>query len=287
MKILSTIIILCLANLVYAQNNVPFQIYNAKGKKVSIDKMMKAALSEEIVFFGEYHNNPIAHWLQLELVEYLTLKHTKKLTLGFEMFESVQQELLNDYLSGKLNSKEFQDTMRLWTNYKTDYKPLIEFAKNQQFDVVASNVPRRLASLAFKQGRDGLAMVPSTDTAFMVKYNFDVDTTLSQYQLMLKMMPEDRAKGYNFVLAQAIKDATMAKFIDLLWKGNTTFVHFNGSFHSDFKQGIIYYLLNLRPQLKYMTITTVEQNNVSRLDEEHIGRADYIICVKENMTKTH
>ena len=54
---------------VTAQNDQAFVIYNAKGKKVSYKKMKKKVLEGEYVFFGEYHDNPISHWLQFELLK--------------------------------------------------------------------------------------------------------------------------------------------------------------------------------------------------------------------------
>jgi hypothetical protein len=46
-------------------------------------------------------------------------------------------------------------------------------------------------------------------------------------------------------------------------------------------------LKNKRPDLKYGTITTVSQKDITNLLPENIGRADYIICVVENMTTTY
>ena len=110
----------------YTQKSLSaYELYNSKGKKTSFQKMVKAAQSSDCIFFGEYHDNPITHWLQLELLNSLNIK---KLALGFEMFESDQQGLLSSYVSGKTSKKEFEDSCRLWPNYKTDYKPLIDYA---------------------------------------------------------------------------------------------------------------------------------------------------------------
>ena len=42
-----------------------------------------------------------------------------------------------------------------------------------------------------------------------------------------------------------------------------------------------------KPNLMYSTITTVSQENVFKLLEENKGKADFIICVDENMTTTY
>jgi len=66
-------------------------------------------------------------------------------------------------------------------------------------------------------------------------------------------------------------------------------LHFNGAFHSDYYQGILWYLTQstTASQFKYLTISTVSQKNINTLEKEHLGKADFIICVPENMTKTH
>lgn len=271
---------------VSAQEKQAYVIFNSKGKKVSYKKVLKAAENSEITFFGEYHNNPIAHWIQLELTNDLALSKNNQLSLGFEMFEADQQQIINDYLSGKIEEKKFQDSMRMWSNYKTDYKPLVQLAKEKNIACVASNIPRRIASLTFKKGRAILDSLDQQDYAFMCDKNFPVDYELSQYKAMLQMTT-DHEKGKNFINAQAIKDATMARFIHEFWTPNTTFIHFNGAYHTDFDQGIIWYLKKVRPNLTYTTITTVEQDNMKKLDKENLGRAQFIICVNPNMTKTH
>ena len=52
-----------------AQKVKGYEIYTSKGKKVSYEKMIKSLKTGEFVFFGEYHDNPISHWLQLEVLE--------------------------------------------------------------------------------------------------------------------------------------------------------------------------------------------------------------------------
>lgn len=285
-KYIFTLLALLSTFSIFSQEKQAYVIFNEKGKKVSYKTFLKSASESEIVFFGEYHNNPISHWLQLELTLDLAKQTNNKLTLGFEMFEADQQQFITDFLAGKLEEKKFEDTMRMWSNYKTDYRPLVRFAKENGIFCVASNIPRRIASTTFRNGRIALDTIKPSEYEFMCEKDFPVDTTLSQYKMMLQMST-DHAKGLNFINAQAIKDATMAKFIDKYWTLGTKFIHFNGAFHTDFDQGIIWYLKRLRPTVTYTTVTTVEQEDLSKLEKENIGRAKFIICVPPTMTKTH
>lgn len=273
-----------------AQDLSAYKIYNAKGKEVSFRSILKSANDAQIVLFGEFHDNPIAHWLQIELTQEMFAAYGNNLQLGFEMFEQDQQNLLQDYLQGKLTSEQFQDTMRLWPNYATDYAPLVEFAKDNGLSCVASNIQRKYASLVFKKGRTALDTLPEAIKQQMVPLNFAFDTTLSQYQDMKQMGAHmGPGMGWRMVEAQAIKDATMAHFIlhNPFRNSKTVHLHFNGAYHSDFYQGIMWYLEQEVNASSILTISTVSQEKIQKLEKEHFGRADFIICVPSNMTSTH
>jgi len=273
-----------LSNVLSAQNMDAYQIYNFKGKKVRYKKMLKELKKADIVFFGELHDDPIAHWLEFEVTKALAEFTNNKLILGFEMIEADQQVILNDYLSNQLKERNFEDSLRKWPNYKTDYKPLINYAKNNQMGCIATNIPRKYASKVFKEGRASLELLTDDEKAFICPLNFEVDTTLSQYKLLLQMGMHN---SINFVTAQAIKDATMAHFIHQNWLPGMKFIHFNGAFHTDFHQGIIWYLQKYRAELNYKTISTSQQDDVSKFNKENLGQADFIIYTPNNMTKTH
>lgn len=274
----------------FAQDFSAYQIYNCKGKKVSFHQVLKAADQQDLILFGEFHDNPISHWLQLELTQHLYATHGTNLQLGFEMFEQDQQAALNAYLHGNIKDEQLKDSLRLWPNYPTDYAPLVNFAKEKGLSCVASNIQRKYASLLFKKGRAALDTLPETIKQQMAPLTFAFDTTLSQYQDMKQMGAHmGPGMGWRMVEAQAIKDATMAHFIlHNPWrKPQTVHLHFNGAYHSDFYQGIMWYVQQEAPQMRILTISTVSQDEVSRLDKAHLGRADFIICVPSNMTSTH
>ncbi|MFM6934018.1 MAG: ChaN family lipoprotein [Flavobacteriales bacterium] len=274
----------------FAQDKPAYVIYTATGKKTTFNKLVEATEAKDLVLFGEFHDNPISHWLQLELSKEMHEELGPKLELGFEMFEQDQQELVSKYVRGELTEKQWKDSLRLWPNYETDYAPLIEFAKKNQLYCIASNVQRKYASLLFKKGRAALDTLSPTIKAQMAPIQFIVDTTLSQYKEVFAMGGHMGANmGMNMVESQAFKDATMAQFIlaNPGRKEGTVVLHFNGAFHSDFHQGILWYVQQKQPNIRVITISTVTQEDINKLDKEHYGRADFIICVPESMTRTH
>jgi len=269
---------------IVAQDKPAYILYNSKGKKTSFEKLSSQAKKSDCVLFGEYHDNPITHWLQFVLTSKLA---SQNLVLGFEMFESDQQAILDEYLSGNLTEKQFKDSCRLWPNYETDYKPLVDLAKSKNLLCIASNVKRKYASLLFKKGRGALNSLPEVEKKNFAPLDFKIDSTLSQYREVRKMGGHEM--GENMMESQAFKDATMAMHIVKYLSLNFKIIHFNGAFHSDYYQGILWYIqqTEVGKQKKFLTISTVTQADISRLDKEHIGKADYIICVPESMTRTH
>lgn len=265
----------------FSQEKKAFVLFDKKGKITTYKRLLKASAKADIVLFGEYHNNPIAHWLQLELIKDLEPK--RSLILGAEMFERDNQKELNSYLQGTINQKALDSLARLWNNYKTDYKPLVDFALNKKIPFIATNIPRKYASLVYKKGLQVLDTLPINEKQWIVSLPMKYDGTLSQYQKMRKMMAH---MGENLPIAQAIKDATMAETILRDRREGSLFVHFNGSYHSDFYQGIYWYLQQENPHLQILTITTLTQSDLKKLNKEAYGQADFILVVDEDMTTT-
>lgn len=265
-----------------------YQIYDSKGKTVKYKKMLENILTADIIFFGEIHNNPISHWLQLELTE--DIYHAdSNLILGFEMFETDNQLILDEFLTGLISETKFEDETRLWKNYKTDYKPLISLAKENDLKVIASNVPRRYASLVFNRGLTGLNVLTEEAKSYLAPLPIDFDPEIESYKKMMSMMhskSEDDFTRFYFPMAQAIKDATMAWSIKKNYEEGKKILHFNGSYHSDNYEGIVWYLKRYLPNVTIKTITTKEVENVEEIEGEAI-MADYNIFVVENITKTY
>lgn len=266
-----------------AQDKKAYQLFDKNGKKINFERVVKAAEKTEVVLFGEFHDNPICHWLQLELTKEVSLK--KGVVLGAEMIESDNQKQLNDYLADKINQKQLDSTARLWSNYKTDYKPLVDFAKAKKIKFIATNIPRRYASMVHKKGFEVLETLTDEEKSWIAPQPIPYDKNLPGYIQMMSMMGEHTSP--NMPKAQASKDATMAYFITKNLALNSVFIHYNGSFHSDNYDGINWYLRKYKPEIQIVTIATVAQNELEKLDKEHLNKADFILVVDEAMTKTY
>lgn len=259
-----------------------FAFFDKNGKRTSYRKLLRKSKKADIVLFGEYHNNPIAHWLEVKLTKDLLGK--RSLILGAEIFERDNQDALDGYLQGTIDQKGLDTLARLWKNYKTDYKPWVDLAKREKLPIVATNIPRKYANLVYKKGLQALDTLPSAERKWIVSLPFPYDSNLSQYEKMKKMA---RHNPENLPMAQAIKDATMAESIETHYKKGSLFLHLNGSYHSDFFQGIYWYLRKRNPNLKILTISTLSQSSLKKLSSEAYGQADFILVVDEDMTGSY
>lgn len=269
--------------------NPAYNLFNSKDKTAKYKHLLKDAAKADIILFGELHNNPISHWLQLELTKDLYETFGSELVLAAEMFESDNQLLLDEYLSGTIRQRNFEAEAKLWNNYSTDYKPLVEFAKENNLKFVASNIPRRYASVVHQRGFEGLEDLQDEAKSYIAPLPVLYDPELPGYKSMLEMM-SGMGGGHandNLPKAQAIKDATMAHFILKNRQPGQVVIHYHGTYHSNNFEGIYWYLKSLNPDLNILTIATVEQDEIESLEEENSGLADYTICIPASMTKTY
>ncbi len=270
-----------------AQDKPAYTLFSKDGEEISYGKMIKQLAKSDIILFGELHDNSIGHWLELQVAKDMHADQSD-LTLGFEMFEADDQLVLNEYLTGVIEERHLLAEAKVWDNYKNDYKPLIEFAKKSSLKAIATNVPRRYANLVYRKGIQALESLPEEARQYIAPLPIIIDLELPGYKSMISSMGGHGAPGSaeNLARSQAVKDATMAYFI-LKNKTSGMFIHYHGAYHSQNFEGIMWYLQKARPDLKIMTIHSVEQATIDKLNEENKNTADFIICIPADMTKTY
>lgn len=263
-----------------------YSLFDIDGKEIKYEKMLKQIEDADIILFGELHDNPISHWLEFELTKDIYEIKGKDLVLGAEMFERDNQLILDEYMSGEITQRNFEDEARLWPNYKTDYKPILEFAKEKNIRFVGTNIPRRYASVVNSKGLEGLEELSDEAKKFLPPLPVAYDSTLNCYASMMKMEGMGGHVTANFPKAQAIKDATMSYFMLQNWAPGKQLLHYHGAYHSQNFESLYWYLKHQNPDLKIVTIHSVTQDDISELKGENTGQADFTICVDQDMTKT-
>ena len=288
MNFFPVLLLLTLSSSLLAQHKQAYKVFNGDGKKSDYNEILKNVVNTDVVFFGELHDNPVAHWLELELTKDLYIEKDSNLILAAEMFETDNQILIDEYFAEIIKESSFESEVRLWKNYATDYKPLLNFARENGLKFVASNIPRRYASAVAAGGFDALIDLTPEALKFIAPLPIEYDENLPCYKDMLSMegIPANHDKT-NLPRAQAIKDATMANSILKYWNIGQMVIHYNGSYHSDRHMGIIWYLNKYNPSIKSATISSVIQDDIRKLDAENKNLADFVIVIPSSMTRTY
>ncbi len=268
------------------QDNPAYRIFDQEGNSSNFAEFIETARQSEMIFFGELHNNPISHWLRQEIFDEIHQTDDRSLLIGAEMFERDDQLILDEYLKDWTAENNFEDEAKLWSNYDTDYKPMVQWAKEHEVPLIATNIPRRYAAMVNHNGLDFLDTLDQRASEYIAPLPLEVDMELKSYQEMMDMGGHHGTE--NLVKAQAIKDATMAhSILEHFDEDRHRLIHINGAFHTRYNEGIIWYLEQENPEISTLTISTVEQQQTDSLETRHHDVADFLLVVPDNMTKTH
>ena len=271
---------------------VPQRVYDTRQKAFGDFERMLADLARaDVVLVGEQHDDPNTHRLELAILEGL-LRRRVPLVVAMEMFERDVQPALDRYLAGTITEDQFLKESRPWPRYASDYRPIVEFAKAHHIPVIASNVPRRIASDVSKSGLDAVGALGADRT--LAAGELQCPATGEYYDRFLEAMGghpapgdpkanETRATNDRFYLAQCVKDETMGESIARAFEQNAaqraTIVHVNGAFHSDYAQGAAASARRRLPGRRIAVVTVVPVEDLDREtpDADRLKSADYLI----------
>jgi len=281
-----------------------FRIYSVKlSKEATLSEIAEDMKNYDVLFFGEEHNDSVAHYLEIKILEMLYQKFTSDITLSMEMFDRDVQMVMNEYLEGYIRDKNFMKDARVWSNYE-DYRPMVEFAKNNELDVLCANAPTRYTNLAGRKGQKALRELSDGSKMYFAPLPYDTasgkyyeklitltlndmfptaDTAVKKMPAMVSM------EGFNLILGQSLWDATMAYSISEYLKKNKgkKVLQINGRFHSDEGFGIATQLNKYSPKIKSLIISTGTDESFPNIDwgkHKHLG--DYVIITDPNVPKT-
>lgn len=248
---------------------------------VGFDAVVARAAEADVVVFGEQHFDPGTHALQLSLLEALAARGVD-VVLSLEMIERDVQPVLDAYLAGEITEEEFLARSRPWSNYQTDYRPLVEFARLRGWPVVAANVPRPLASRVSREGLGVLDTLSPEERA--VAAEEAICPRDAYYENFVEVMSQGghdmMAMVDRFYEAQCIKDETMAESIVRAleaWPGAVV-VHMTGAFHSDFRLGTVERIARRAPSADIVVLTAIPLPDLTTLPTaEHRARADFLL----------
>ena len=261
-----------------------FKIFDGGGKPASLSELSNNLATADVVFLGEQHDDATAHRLQFEIFKAAFEKYGKSrpILLSMEMFERDAQIVIDEYLRDLINEPNFVSAARAWNNYKTDYRPLVEFAKQNNLPVIAANAPRRYVNMVSRGGRGALNGLSPAAKNWIAPLPYGEPSRAygDKFNALMGKMPEANM-GLNKILAsQSLWDATMAFSIAEYLKRtrNGLIVHLNGSFHTENRLGLPEHLAKFQPQARTLVVTMRREKDYKVFDKnKHLNAGDIVI----------
>jgi uncharacterized iron-regulated protein len=291
MKMIMPVMLLLLSHASRAQDKIEdhIKIYDTRTKQlVHVDNIVADLANANVLFFGEEHNDSACHYMEHIIFEALHKQYVNDLALSLEMFETDNQTALNDYLAGFIPEDRFSKDVRLWSNYK-DYRPMIEYAKQNNINVIAANPPRRYVSMVSRKGMSSLDRLSKESKMFVPPLPYDTLTGRYREKFMETMKGSPGGGSPNIYYSQSLWDAGMSYSIYRFLKKHKhqKVFHCVGRFHCDEKLGTLAQLQKRKPGLKILNISSFSDASFSNPDWEKFSNlGDYIILTDPGLKKT-
>ena len=266
-----------------------YKIYDTRTKQVTtIDKIVTDMAEADVLFFGEEHNDSAGHYLENKIFRLLHARYGDQIVLSMEMFETDNQLGLDEYLNGFINEDRFARDVRLWNNYK-DYRPMVEYAKQNKIPVIAANPPRRYVNLVTRRGMRSLDSLSKDAKKFLPPLPYDTLSGRYREKFMDIMKGSPGSTSQNIYYSQSLWDAGMAYSIYNYLKENKRkkVFHCVGGFHTEEKLGTAAHLQTRNKKLKILNIASFSDASFNNPDWEKFSyRGDYIILTNPDLKKT-
>ena len=272
-----------------------YRIFDAKGNPATLEDISKAIEKIDVAFLGEQHDDAVAHFLQLQIFKSVVEKYSKerKVALSLEMFERDVQIVVNEYLQNLISEAHFLSSSRPWGNYKTDYRPLVELAKEKNLPVIAANAPRRYVNMVSRLGRESLDKLSNDAKKWLapLPYGESSEVYANKFDALMGVTTDSITpmKHSPILNSQTLWDATMAFSIAEFLKANkkSLIVHLNGSFHTESRLGTAEQLLKYKKDAKFLVVTMRYEDGFTKFDKaKHQDLGDFVILTDSKIPRS-
>ncbi|ELA7317879.1 ChaN family lipoprotein [Vibrio alginolyticus] len=235
-----------------------YQLYTPSGEHIALSKLPIELQQADVILIGEWHTHAGVHRFQTDMLKQLT-SYDRSLALSMEQFTRDKQPVVDAYLRGEIGEQYLMKQANAWPNYESDYRPLVEFAKQKNLPVIAANAPKSIVRCIGRQGLDYINKLDDDQRMFIAQA---INTGSSPYKekFMASMhhgKPEQTEKQFA---AQVTWDETMAESIVSYLDDNpgVQIVHVAGKFHTEQGLGTAASILSRNPSLKVIVISPTD-----------------------------
>ncbi|WP_245000432.1 ChaN family lipoprotein [Marinobacter daepoensis] len=259
------------------------------GQSLSVPELARQLNDADVVIVGEYHGHHASHLLQARLQQALFRQNARQI-LSMEQFNLDHQADVEAYLAGRTGETELIQDANAWENYAGSYRPLVEFARQNQLPVIAANAPADIVRCVGRLGKEYLTTLPANQRTTLPaqafwgspEYQEKFTSTLSGSH---GDAPEELSGHLlNTYQAQLLRDNTMAHRILLAREESPghQVLHTTGTFHSEQRLGTVEALKHRAPELTIAVVSPVEwpstEPDMQLADHRH--RGDYLYFIQ-------
>ncbi len=265
----------------------------------SVEQTADILAGYDVIFLGEMHRHPGNHLAQMQLFRTIH-ERAPNIALSMEQFGRDVQKTLDDYLAGHIGENPFVSDARAWGNYRTSYRPLVEYAKAHGLPIIAANAPDQvvrcvglegeafLSRMAPDQRNWAAAAITLSEGAYRDKFMSFVQGDAShggdpEPEETDEIKPPSDGALRNYA-AQVTRHDTMAESITLHLAAHSgrKIVHLSGSFHSDSFLGTVERVKARRPDAKIAVVSplTVESGADAALSDEDKALGTFVLLLR-------
>jgi len=193
-----------------------------QGNKTSQQTILANAAKAAVVLLGETHINADHHRWQLQTLTALYAQRPD-MVIGFEMFPRRMQPILDRWVAGEFNEKEFlhaAEWNRVWNTDANLYLPLFHFARMNHIPMLALNIEHSLRHKVAQKGfygvpveeREGLTRPAEPSDAY-VDYLLPIYKQHDRKNKKLGDIARDDPDFRHFIGGQQLWDRAMAQIL--------------------------------------------------------------------------
>jgi aminopeptidase N len=196
---------------------------------------------KKIIYVGETHDQFSHHVMELEIIKDLH-RRGRNIAIGMEMFQRPFQEILDEYIEGRIDERDFLKRTEYFKRWGFDYhfyRPILQFARSEKIPVVALNMRQEIVDKVFRSGLDSLS--EEEKKALPSQMDFSDDSYEERLEKIFREHEDFKTRDFGFFYqAQILWDETMAESVDRFLKThpNDQMVVLAGSGHLAYGSGI-------------------------------------------------
>lgn len=191
------------------------------GVKVTAEQMKTAITDARIAYVGETHDNPAAHRLELDVLKAMTESYPGQVSLGMEMFNTSQQNVLDRWTTGELSEKAFLKDSDWYGTWRMDYayyRDILNYAREHRIRVIGLNATRDMVKTVGRTPFEAL----DEETRKQLP---EIDQNDPYQRAMTEAIYADHSQGdamfEGFLRIQTLWDETMAENITKTMKNQS------------------------------------------------------------------